>query len=219
MGRGLVNPADDMHDDNPPSHPELLQQLALQFASHGYDIKYLVRAICNSETYQRTSRAANGNEGDTTLFSHAAIKVMSPFQLYDSINLSLTPGIAPPAGPESAQAKKTKSGTRNSFAGFFAPEDGAEVTAYHAGIPQALRLMNSKDQHYGIARAINTLIGQTKTPEEMISRLFLSTLSRRPTAKEMEVMVASAARQTDRKKAYTAILWALLNSTEFIANH
>ena len=61
FGRGLVNPVDDMHDGNPPSHPELLADLAEQFAANGFDLKYLFRAVCNSEAYQRTSKPDGSN--------------------------------------------------------------------------------------------------------------------------------------------------------------
>src|SRR5439155_15355018 len=70
FGHGFVNPIDNMHDANPASHPELLQEMAHQFAANGFDLKYLIRAVCNSQTYQRTSKPFGGNEDDNTLFSH-----------------------------------------------------------------------------------------------------------------------------------------------------
>ena len=85
FGRGIVNPVDDMHEENVPSHPELLAALTEQFKSSGYDLKYLVKAICNSETYQRTSRPVEANKDDTVFFSHRAVRVLTPEQLYDSI--------------------------------------------------------------------------------------------------------------------------------------
>src|SRR5690606_32451525 len=76
FGRGFVNPVDDMHQDNLPSHPELLAKLAELFAAD-FDLKQLLRGICNSQTYQRTSRPVEGNERDEELFSRMAIKVLS----------------------------------------------------------------------------------------------------------------------------------------------
>src|SRR5207248_300089 len=84
FGRGFVNPVDDMHDANPASHPELLAELAKQFAASGFDVKYLIRAICNSETYQRTSRPAGNNAGAAPeLFARGPLKVLTPEQLFD----------------------------------------------------------------------------------------------------------------------------------------
>ena len=80
FGRGLVHPVDDMHQDNPSSHPELLAAMTEQFTSSGFDTKYLVRAICNSETYQRTSKPADGNQDDDRFLSHRVVRVMTPEQ-------------------------------------------------------------------------------------------------------------------------------------------
>ena len=85
FGRGIVNPVDDMHEGNAASHPEVLQKLAEQFAAHDFDLHYLIRAICLSQTYQRSSRPTEGNESDEALFSHMAIKALSPEQLFDSL--------------------------------------------------------------------------------------------------------------------------------------
>src|SRR5581483_5086807 len=74
FGRGLVNPVDNMHDDNPASHPAVLDRLAAEFADSGFDVKHLVRCVCNSRAYHRTSRPAAGNEADAELFSRMAVK-------------------------------------------------------------------------------------------------------------------------------------------------
>src|SRR5262249_34021728 len=99
FGRGIVNPADDMHDGNPATHPELLAALAEQFKRNDSDIKYLVRAIVGSQTYQRTSRPHAGNEADTELFSRMAVRVLSPEQMYDSL-VSVVGAPARGAGPK-----------------------------------------------------------------------------------------------------------------------
>src|SRR5690606_11187612 len=84
------------------------------------------------------------------------------------------------------KAEQRLHGSRNGFAAFFAPEEGAPPTEYRAGIPQVLRIMNSKDHHYRGARAASAVLRETKTAEETITRLFLMTLSRRPRADELE---------------------------------
>jgi hypothetical protein len=93
FGRGLVNPVDDMHADNPPTHPELLAELSERFVASGFDLRDLCRTICNSSAYQRTSMPVAGNERDVTLYSHMAVKVLTPEQLYDSLVLILPAGI------------------------------------------------------------------------------------------------------------------------------
>src|SRR5207302_10652848 len=89
-GRGLVNPVDDMHDDNAASHAELLATLTEQFKLHGFDMKFLIRAICNSEAYQRSSvSSADAASIDPELYSRRELRVMAPEQMYDSLTTIL----------------------------------------------------------------------------------------------------------------------------------
>src|SRR5262249_3175548 len=138
------NPVDDMHDDNPASHPELLAAMTEQFKSSGFDTKYLIRAICNSEAYQRTSKPVGDNATDTELQSQRYVRVMTADQLYDS--LLTVHGSAKdnrPAGKAAAGGKKGPAGGREGFLNFFRIDEGADPLEYQAGIPQALRMMNS----------------------------------------------------------------------------
>ncbi|QDU23557.1 DUF1549 and DUF1553 domain-containing protein [Urbifossiella limnaea] len=218
FGRGLVTPVDDMTDDNAPSHPELLAALAKEFAGSGFDLKHLVRGICNSATYQRTSKPAAGNAADMTLYSHAAVRVMTPFQLNDSLESVFALADNEKTPPPTDATRKTKAGERGRFVAFFRGEDDPDPTEFQAGIPQALYLMNS-GHHYRIAKAANEVVARLKTSEAVVERLFLATLSRPPTAAEMGAMTSHVARATDKRTAYHDILWALVNSTEFISNH
>lgn len=89
FGRGFVNPVDDFREGNPSSHPELLHELAGEFRASGHDLKHLLRSICNSQAYQRTSRPLPDNAADRVLFSHMAIKALGPEAFYDSLSLVL----------------------------------------------------------------------------------------------------------------------------------
>jgi hypothetical protein len=225
FGRGFVNPVDDMHDKNPASHPLLLDVLAGQFAQGGFDVKHLIRAICNSQTYQRTSKPAGDNENDDALFSHMAIKVMSPEQLFDSLE-SVVGGqktkqkAATNAKKPNQAKKKNPAGPRLAFVAFFQTEDGADPTEFQWGIPQALRLMNSPQLSNGAALLNKVLAQKAQSPARVIEQLYLATLSRRPTAQETRRLTAYVAKQDGPpRKAYSDILWALLNSSEFSLNH
>ena len=217
FGAGIVNPIDDMHDERVPSHPELLQELAKQFAQSGFDVRFLYRAICNSDTYQRTSKPVPGNEKDTTLFSHMNIKALTPEQLYDSLTAVLgEPGRdARNRQKPAANAKRGPVGPRDGFIAFFETGDNSKATDYDAGIPQALRLMNNPytaRNSSNVARAI----ARGTSAEQAIEKLYLHTLSRRPTPEEMKKLSAYVAKNSD---GYGDILWALLNSSEFTLNH
>ncbi len=219
FGRGLVNPVDDMHPDNPVSHPELLATLTEQFKRSGFNVKYLVRAIVNSQTYQRTSRTLSKNASDTELFSHAAVRALTPEQLYDSLtSLVGKPGrgVVP---KKKGLARKGLFGPREQFVNFFRIEDGADPLEYQAGIPQALRLMNAP-----LLNNTNQLIQQAVTqggndPARVVEQLYLAILSRRPTPEESLRRVAYIRRQDNARTAYGDLAWALLNCSEFALNH
>src|SRR5262249_26695433 len=85
FGVGIVEPADDFNDDNKPSHPELLAELAHQFAEHGFDFKFLLRAITLSKTYQQSSVYPGAIKPDTRLFAYMPVKGLSPEQIFDSL--------------------------------------------------------------------------------------------------------------------------------------
>jgi hypothetical protein len=215
FGRGLVNPVDDMHEGNLPSHPELLQQLADGFIASGFDVKALVRAICNSQAYQRSSKPISGNEkAEPQLYARMNIKVLSPEMLYDS--LVQINGAGPnKAAPATKGKKGPAPGPRQQFVNFFRADEGADSTEYHSGIPQALRLMNSAQ--FNRTRLVDQLAKNSSKPEEVLERLFLTILSRRPGAEEMSKLLAHV-RKGDSREGYNDILWALLNCSEFALN-
>jgi hypothetical protein len=222
FGRGLVSPVDDMHDGNQPSHPDLLADLSEQFAASGFDVKYLVRALCNSQAYQRTSKPVGANrDAGPELFSRVAVKVLAPEQLFDSLVQILgAPNAAnPPRRPGAAAAAPVRNVTpRTLFVNFFKGDENAEPTEYQAGIPQVLRMMNSPQLNNTAMLA--PLIKAGKPPGEIVEHLYLATLARRPTAHERERSLAVVRKHArEPRHAYGDILWALLNSSEFTLNH
>jgi hypothetical protein len=221
LGRGLVNPVDDMREDNLASHPELLQQLADAFGASDFDVKFLVKAICLSDAYGRSSRPVAGNDKDQVLFSHVAVKPLTPEQLYDSLNVVLgrPAGGKPGGGKAQAAAKRIGAGPREQFIAFFSADEGASATEYHAGIPQALRLMNAPQMNNTNAVA-NSLARGERSPAGVIEHLYIMTLSRRPTPDEAKRLTAYVEQHADApRQAYGDIVWAVLNSSEFALNH
>ena len=211
FGRGFVNPVDDMHPDNPPSHPELLDEMSAAFAGSGFDLKHLTRAICLTDAYQRSAIATAGNEDDVYYFSHMAMKVMTPEQLHDSLFQVLGQDNDPKA---KKQQKNRGGNSRDRFVEFFlAGNDEANPTEYEAGIPQALRMMNSRYAgNPGVARKI---AGNAKSPAESVEKLFLASLSRRPTEAETARMTEYIGQSENSATGYADVLWVLLNTSEF----
>lgn len=220
FGRGLVTPLDDQRVDNPGSHPQLLKLLAAELVESGFDLKHLIRIICNSNAYQRTSRPLAKNKNDNALFSHMSVKVISPGALHDSLSVVLYP-VAPKTGsgtkPPPARLNPIPGVDRREFVRFFAarPDDNV-ASIVNQGIPQFLRLMNGpalNNTPPGVARFV-----KGRQRDDIVEALFLAAYSRRPTADE--VKAASDFLDSSREAEPAAgLLWVLLNSSEFVLNH
>jgi hypothetical protein len=181
----------------------------------GYDVKFLIRAICNSQAYQRTSKPTAENENDVALFSHMAIKPLSAEQLYDSLTMVLTGGVTDQAERKARQPRRGPGDSRTAFIAFFRTEEGADPTEYQAGVPQVLRLMNSQQTNRNAALVDKAV--KAGQPEQIIEKVFLGTLSRRPTSAESQRFTDYVKKH--ESKPYNDLLWVLLNSSEFALNH
>lgn len=214
FGRGIVNPVDDMHSGNFPSHPDLLDLLSREFVASGFDLKFLCRAILNSRTYQQTSRPGDQPDEEARLFARMSIKVLTAEQLYDS----LVEILGPPAKTPGINARF---GSRHEFTQFFAADGDPEPTRYDRGIPHVLRLMNSP-QFAG--RSLSALVSKTtsssRPADEVIDQLFLAILARRSTPDERQLALDQrSSADTSPDSAYRELAWALLMSSEFSLNH
>ncbi|MCS7166735.1 MAG: DUF1549 and DUF1553 domain-containing protein [Gemmatales bacterium] len=214
FGRGLVNPVDDMHEDNPPVYPELLDLLAQQFVAHQFDLKWLVRTITNTQAYQRSSKPVGEQPADPTLFAQMPVKPMTPAQLFDALaqvvgfNRNLA-ARKPAIGP------KPGFNVREAFIIAFSGDEGADPLDYQAGIPHALRLMNSPMTNAdGIV--LQDALRRGESPEETLDWLFLGVLSRRPSAQERERFLNYVAQRQYSRAAWSDVFWALINSSEFV---
>lgn len=219
FGRGLVNPVDDMHDDNAATHPELLATLTEQFKVNGFDLKYLIRAICNSEVYQRSSvLQADVAAIDPDVYSRREMRVLMPEQMFDSLATILGANMTRAEAKAGIAKKGAGQSPRGNFITFFRVDD-ANPLEYQNGIPQALRMMNSPFTNRADVSAAD-ITKNAKTPKEAIERIYLAALSRRPTAAEFERLTTYVTRaETTPRTAYGDVLWALLNSSEFVLNH
>lgn len=225
FGRGIVRPVDDMHEGNPPSHPELLDLLALRFAESGFDLKFLTRAIMLTRAYQRTSRTGDGSTATTPeavaatekqaeLFGRMSVKVLSAGQLYDSLATIFGP-------PEkTAGLNVPRQHVRAEFTQFFGDAGGdPDPTAYRRGIPHLLRQMNS-GQFAGrsLDALIDRLSASGRASDDAATDLFLTILSRRPTADELQRFRAYAAAAGSERDARRELAWALVMTSEFSLN-
>lgn len=218
FSRGLVHPVDNIHDGNPASHPELLEDLTRRFKAGRFDVKGFLKGLCLSETYQRSSKPVEGNK-DAVIdsYSRMPVKVLTPEQMYDSLQVVLGSATGPAARKGAGQGPKGARGPRAQFVAFFSGEEGAEATEYQAGIPQALQLMNAPRMNLP-GPAIKLVSGQSE-PSQVVETLYLATLSRKPTPAEVAMAREHAKKSDTPRQAPADLLWALVNSSEFATNH
>jgi hypothetical protein len=212
-GRGLAGPVDEL-DRSTPEERQILDDLARLFVAAGYDMRWLIAGICKSKVYQQAA-APDAESGGP---ARRPLKTLLPEQVFDSLEVAL--GL--PIGKMDNGPRHT--GERQQFVARMneaAPESPAD---YHAGIPQALMLMNGKltadATSLESSRTLRAVIeAPFFSPEQRIETLYLAVLSRRPTAAEsawlLEHVQRSASGEAE-KAAYGEIMWGLLNSSEFV---
>ncbi len=222
FGRGIVSPIEDMRPESKNTHPELLDYLSKEFASSGFDLKHLIRCICNSQAYQRTSRPLPSNKEDEELYSHAAVRMMTADMLFDSLAVAMNHAPADKAAKMAKVAgKKQPGGPREEFRKFFhteADDDASAVADYAHGIPQVLRLMNSSQMNNTTA-IVSALLKADPAPEKVTTALYLRVLSRRPSDAEIKKASSYVAGAKSPAAGFGDLMWALLNSGEFMFNH
>lgn len=229
LGVGIVDPVDDVRVSNPASNPELLDALAEKFVSYDYDFKRLVKDICGSRTYQLSTATNETNKNDTHNFSKGMIRRVRAEVLLDTIS-QVTDTSAKFRGlPLGARAVEIADGNiSNYFLTTFGRATRATVCSCEVkmepNLSQALHLINGETVYQRIrqGRLIETMLKEEKSAEEIVTRLYVTTLSREPTTVEMEKLKAAIAEGADakeRRDILEDVFWALLNSKEFIFNH
>lgn len=220
MGRGFTNPVDDFNENNPVSHPELLDRLAKDFIASGYDLRRLMTWIILAKPYQLTSVANDTNKkADTDLyFSRMQLKAMSPEQLVESIMKATSAESTRATG---AERRKMYDDWLNEFTVNFGDDEGNEAT-FNGTVVQALMLMNGGRLNDAVRQKPGSTIAKVMAlpPDRRLNHLFLATLSRPPTAAERDYfMKRIMVTKEDPTGGWSDVMWALLNSNEFILNH
>lgn len=222
FGYGLVDPVDDFAKRNPPSHPEILDLLARDFARNNFNLRRLFRILTRTNAYQLSSEVVASRNTEPHLFQRMAVKTLTAEQIYDCLKIATCTLDAPATQsrfPQNNLARQTF------LAKFEAPTQSP--TEFQSGIPQALTMMNG--QLLASMTDVNQsdiLQAVSESPffsdEDRVEILFLATLARRPTSSERSQFldyVKTGGPAKDSRKALSDVLWALLNSTEFILNH
>ncbi|HEX4589167.1 MAG TPA: DUF1549 domain-containing protein [Gemmataceae bacterium] len=224
FARGLVQPVEEMNDANPPSHPAVLAALADALVKNGYDQKFVLRAICNTRAYQRTSRPLPENaEAEEKLFARMPVKVIGAHELLDSLATVTHYHEPDPAGRRPMRPMldnpKRPPGPVTLTRFFDTREYDDDLTDFPFGVPQLLKLMNTNltTRAGEVATRIAKAAGSDKA--RVIEDLYLTALARRPKPAELERMLAYVEKQGNPQRGYAGVMWALLNSAEFVSNH
>jgi hypothetical protein len=235
FGRGLVDPEDDMRATNPASHPELLDALARHFVKSRFDLKDLVRTICQSRVYQLSTEANAFNLEDRQHHARFYPRRMMAEVLLDSIDDVLMTksnlGGAPPLPPEAraVQLPHFPYPSQYFLQIFGTPEGSTSCECERidtANLAQNLHLMNSAEVLGKVSsasgRAATLSADASLSSEQKLRKIFLLVYSRNPKPRELERALRHLSRaknRTEEKAALEDLLWALINTKEFMYNH
>jgi len=226
FGMGIVEPVDDVRVSNPPSNPALLQYLGEKLSRDGYDIKPLVREICNSRTWQLSTQRNDSNRLDERHFSHGKVRRMRAEVLLDCISQVTATADDFRGLPAGSRAIQIADGqTPNYFLSTFGRSTRATACSCEVKtsptLSQALHLLNGETTSGKIAEGqlIERLLQQHDDPLTVVRELYVRCLSREPSQAELEKIQARLEEQGDLQQSLTDLFWALLNSNEFVFNH
>ncbi|MBL6705369.1 MAG: DUF1553 domain-containing protein [Planctomycetaceae bacterium] len=224
LGRGLVEPVDDLRSTNPPTNPELMDALAKHFAESGFDLKQLIRVIMTSRLYQLDSQPTEQNVLDQRFYSHYQVKRLPAEPLLDAIDQvtgSPTKFKNLPAGTRATELPDAE--YPNYFLNTFAKPRRASVCECERSpdenLVQALHTLNGDtlttklaDRNGRIARLIN----EKKSAEAIVQELYHAALCRPPSDAELQTSIEYVKESLTPQEGYEDILWGLMNSKYFL---
>jgi hypothetical protein len=227
LGRGLVDPVDDLRETNPPSNPALLDALAQDFIAHHFDVKHVLRTICQSRTYQLSSAPNDYNRHDRQNHARYYGKRLIAEVFLDAVDQVCGTRTPFPKMPRRARAVELP---HEGFASFFLDvfDRPGRASACEcargsgASLPQVLHLVNSTEIEDKLAhdqgRVAKLVQGRTP-PEKALDELYLAALARYPDPEEKTQALAYLARQKDYRRGLEDVAWTLINCREFMFNH
>ncbi len=226
LGRGIIDPVDDIRQSNPPTNGELLDALTADFIAHNFDLKHLIKTIVSSHTYQRSIETNQFNQDDNKNYSHASPRRLGAEQLYDAImEATGSPGTIPgvPAGFRATQLPDGK--VDLSFLDMFGrpPRESpceCERTS-EVSLSQTLNLINGPTIGDAIAHPqalIGRLVAEKADGKKLIEEVYLSVVCRFPTPEEMKQGEEFLAQVPNPAEGAQDLMWALINSPAFLFN-
>jgi hypothetical protein len=229
LGRGLVEPADDLRQTNPASHPELLDRLAEHFVQSGFDLRHSLRRIALSNTYARSGSTLPGNAADEHFYSHALRRPLAPEVLADAI--SDVTGVAESFGGQAAGTRAVQ------IVDPLSPAVSLDILGRctrigscdegdkgDGGLPAQLHLLNGDLINRKLADEGGRLaqrIREGRTNDEIVDEFYVRAFSRHATAEELSRWRErlGTPEPLERERRLQDFVWSLLNSKQFRENH
>jgi hypothetical protein len=226
LGRGIIDPVDDVRISNPPSNPELLDALAQKFTSYGYDFRRLVRDICASRTYQLSTQPNDTNAGDERNFAKASVRRLQAEVLLDCVSQVTETKDKFNGLPRGAHAVQIPDGNTSSyFLTTFGRATRETVCSCEVrtepNLSQALHLLNGTTVETKITDGgvVRRALKAGQKPQAILDDLYLRCLGRTPTETERAKLLAFFKEGTSDENVLNDLFWALLNAKEFVFNH
>ena len=226
FGKGIIEPVDDVRVSNPPSNPQLLDELAKRFTDYNYDFKKLVRDVCNSRTYQLSSATTESNKDDLRNFARSHLRRLRAEVLLDAISQVTETKNKFQGLPLGAKAIQIADGrVSNYFLTTFGRSTRETVCSCEVvmepSLSQALHLLNGGATNTRIkqGKVVSELLKEGKSPEAILDDLYARCYSRKPRAAEKANLLAALVGSESPVEPLEDVFWALLNSKEFIFNH
>lgn len=223
LGAGFVEPLDDLDITNPPSIPAAFDYLTADFKLNGYDLKRLIRTICNTKAYQLSSKPSPTNAHDERFYSHGKLEHLTPDQTFYSL-MSVT-GIenSLARGMDRDRVEQLKARFLAGFVFLFGNDEGEAGDSFNGTIPQALLFMNNVQIQNGLKVGPTTTLGKilqkVESVEARLDEMYLTVLGRFPTDTEKTYFASVINKYQNSKLIYEDVYWALVNSSEFQFNH
>jgi len=227
VGRGIIEPVDDIRASNPPANEALLEALTKDLTDHGFDLRHLMKTIVNSRAYQAGIQTNVWNEDDKVNFSHAVPRRLGAEELMDALTLATGSRPTFPEVPPDTKAEEFPDPHvgRDGFLDVFgrpARESSCECERRSdISLPQALNLVNGRTIGDAIADPkgrVAKLILAGASDRAIVEDLYLGSLSRFPTAKEYDTALTFLRSSQSHAGWAQDLLWSLVNSKAFLYN-
>lgn len=227
MGRGIIDPVDDIRSSNPPSNPELLDALTKDFIENGFDIKHIMKTIVRSRTYQQSIKTNKWNKEDTINFSHAIARRLTAEQLLDAIGVAT--GSQPkfqgvPKNLRAVQLPDSKVKDDGFLKLFGRPERESSCECERTtevSLAHAMNLINGPTVAEAIIDPngrIAKLLKEKKEDRVLVEELYLATFARFPLENEYTIAIEHLASAESKEEGVQDLMWALINSPAFLFN-